>query len=703
MFAGALIGVNVPTMARAAGDQSISIGWDDSSSHYFSTDSPFSLDITLLADNRADTGHQILWNGGAMGIWTGSGPDVFIDLTNATDVNSTHGSSPCLKVAPTVIGNTSVFRGQCFSNFNGIVGHTYNLALENDASLGPNWFHAVVTDKSGSDKFVTGSVKLLDATTIFPVTQLRARTVESSASSDCNNQPIQDVIYSNLQFNDVKVGEPNPQNTTVSDCINAIAVSNVGGPPGYVVKIGGVNPASRNLEGSINQPASNPSTPSSASSRVTSLPTELSACDSQVPITKNLANTPPAQVLAEARTEIFTTLDLLVDHVPLGTCMGVDIWVDGAPTAEIIAVGSVNQVNNASEVASKGWTTNFRLPIDTHLLGCKPFDVYPWYVYGNIRSPYGQVWKSSGCAGAPLTNQSLGSHTTFEPISTFPNGVAEVQQRMATLISSRSKPSTPQIQSLSYSNGNLQILVNLPNLVKDGITSAQLISPVLGYPSTSPLIALIAAGKAIFTCPISQAISGKTIPVSITSSSQTSQSEPLISSITIPNFSVAPSKVSATPSLPAPKKTPSKNLDQKFVPSTPSNPAYKLSANQVVISVDAPSKPGAVAVGAMLLAPDLGFTQAHPVIGSLSGGKAIFRIVLSPSMAGKSAQVAIYLTNAAGSSAPLAGQVTLPPVIPGGAPDSNPSHQGAGSIKCSKGSITRTFSGYTCPPGWGRS
>lgn len=260
--------------------------------------------------------------------------------------------------------------------------------------------------------------------------------------------------------------------------------------------------------------------------------------------------------------------------------------------------------------------------------------------------------------------------------------------------------SSPTSLEFNYANGTLRISVTLPNLLQEGISAAFLEAPTFGYPENSPLSGILAAGKAIFTLPINSTMAGKSVPIKIYSASAAAKSDALTSTISIPQgviekSSVAPSSAPITKT----KSTNSPKSQQK-IPAAPTNPTYRLSGNQVLVSVTAPSATGATPSGALLIAPDLGFTPAHPVIGSLSGGKAIFRIVLSPSMAGKSAQVAIYLTNAAGSSAPLAGQVTLPPVIPGGASNSAPASQGTATIKCTKGSITRTFSGSTCPPGW---
>jgi len=66
----------------------------------------------------------------------------------------------CQKVNPTTTNGTITFRAQCFSNFNYIPSHTYRVSLEGDSSLGPTWFHAVVTDLQNNQIFTTGSINM---------------------------------------------------------------------------------------------------------------------------------------------------------------------------------------------------------------------------------------------------------------------------------------------------------------------------------------------------------------------------------------------------------------------------------------------------------------------------------------------------------------------------------------------------------------
>ena len=258
----------------------------------------------------------------------------------------------------------------------------------------------------------------------------------------------------------------------------------------------------------------------------------------------------------------------------------------------------------------------------------------------------------------------------------------------------------PRNLSFSFSGGVVHLSVDIPNLIRQGVRSVKLVSPNLGFDDFTPMVAVIRGTKATFSIPVQPNVAGTSVPIHIYAETDSKQSTPLDTNLPIP--SIKANSTNGVPSAGLKPHSPGIAVpaNQRKVPNAPTSPSYKLEGNQVLVSVTAPSVTGAAPTGALLIAPDLGFTQAHPVVGSLSGGKAIFRIALNPSMAGKSAQVAIYLTNAAGSSAPLAGQVTLPPVIVGSTSNSATASQGVATIKCTKGSISRTFSGSSCPPGW---
>ena len=231
-------------------------------------------------------------------------------------------------------------------------------------------------------------------------------------------------------------------------------------------------------------------------------------------------------------------------------------------------------------------------------------------------------------------------------------------------------------------------------MVKDGITDAFLVAPDIGYSSDTPLQGAITGSKGHFSIPVDIYMEGKTIPIQIYAANKETKSEPFSSEITIPMVSSTQSKSAPILKKSTSKKATKSTSTQVSVPDAPRNPGYKLSGNQVIVSVEVNQRPGALATGAILLAPALGKTQSHPIYGKISGGKASFTVALSKDMAGKTAQIEIYLTNEIGSSVPLAGQVTLPPVIQDNVATKTT------SIVCAKGVTKRSFSGNECPPGW---
>ena len=260
--------------------------------------------------------------------------------------------------------------------------------------------------------------------------------------------------------------------------------------------------------------------------------------------------------------------------------------------------------------------------------------------------------------------------------------------------------SAPKNLSFSYANGIAKLSVDLPDLVRQGVTSVFLVSPTLGYSSKAPLSAIISGTKGFFSVPVDKSLQGKSIPVQIYSSTTTSESAPLTSQFDIPKIATIQPKSVPVLKPNSGKKVLSKSNSQLTVPDAPSSPNYSIEGNKVVVTVLANQREGAIATGALLLAPSLGFTNNHPVVGRVNGNKVIFTVNLTKSMSGKSAQIAVYLTNSVGSSAPLAGQVTLPPVIEDAVPQGTAK---ATSSTCTKGASKRTFSGSACPPGWKRS
>ena len=177
---------------------------------------------------------------------------------------------------------------------------------------------------------------------------------------------------------------------------------------------------------------------------------------------------------------------------------------------------------------------------------------------------------------------------------------------------------------------------------------------------------------------------------------------PSATSINQPTPSQTPEATpSATPTSTSPKvaepiSRPSSG--NTSVPPAPISPKYSIAGKLVLLSVTVPTKVGAKATGAYLIAPSLGINKTNRILGEVSNGSAIFTLDINNSMLGKTSAVSIYLTNEIGESRPLNGSVKVP-----GAASKPVAQKPTATVICQKGNLMRTFMAKTCPPGWKKS
>lgn len=735
----------------------------------------------------------------------GSAHNVFFGVNNAIALEQTRGAinaQNCSESNISAVGSTTYFKASCFSNNVLAANHTYRIIIENDSDLGPKWVKVTITDLSSGAVYTLGSVELSGAATDAPL-QSFSYSLFDDSNAKCEGIGVEDTVVKVLSLSGSSASEvTSPFNFSRDTCSNAVFKANAGPLGGYVVKYGGSNVSSRNLEGAT---VSGNSSFGDTRFCIPAAQQTFSATDSSNSGTPQ--NNTWTQAIAAWQSPIFTPTGQIGADITVltsgssnmgryfqftwqnqngdsnGGAFGIECQNFGNTQTVLLQINSAigdrlvsngTQCGHTSRSTVDGGTLGFvdlcRInysPVIGHnyrLMVYHPSNLGSNWIEGSIEdlttgdvTKVGDIETNPTNSDAPLRDLSFSvldrqnySDCTKVPIEdTIVQKVFANGQDLGKPISARflgcpvgvitpnlgdlggtviklggadfatrnlegAKPSTtpnstgsvdssidvPKNLSFDFSGGVVHLSVDIPNLIKQGVRSVKLVSPNLGFDDVTPLAAVIRGTKATFSIPVQPNVAGTSVPIHIYAETGSKQSPPLDTNLPIPSI-----KASSTNGAPAAGSKPHSSgaaapANQRKVPNAPTSPTYRLSGNQVLVSVTAPSATGATPSGALLIAPDLGFTQSHPVIGSLSGGKAIFRIVLSPSMAGKSAQVAIYLTNAAGSSAPLAGQVTLPPVIPGGASNSAPASQGPNSIKCTKGSITRTFSGSTCPPGW---
>jgi hypothetical protein len=328
-----------------------------------------------------------------------------------------------------------------------------------------------------------------------------------------------------------------------------------------------------------------------------------------------------------------------------------------------------------------------------------------------------------------LTPENAGTSTTAEIYTANAYGTSEPFIMPISLPElskgNGSKPESPSGLKINFFSDRVDINVNLPanDLVK--ATGAYLVAPLLGFTKSTPLFAKINGLKATFTIALSGLILGKSSGLQIFTTSENGDSEPLDGFVALPKLSPVSGKVQGP--VPADSSVTKNSGSLIQVPAKPTDPKYKLSGSNVFITVIIPAKSNAAASGAFLIAPGIGFTKESALVGSVSKNVATFVMPIQESMAGKVTQVAVYASNKAGLSSPLAGKVTIPMSLKSIASENNsneaktaplpavknpPTNQGSTSgsapsqkiqpktTKCFKGKTARVFVSTTCPVGW---
>ena len=323
-----------------------------------------------------------------------------------------------------------------------------------------------------------------------------------------------------------------------------------------------------------------------------------------------------------------------------------------------------------------------------------PFIADPYKV-GNTPNIKQSIVSQLIFVDSPCTNfQKLVGDKEISVTMGFGGNKPFTLQGLETLNSVNKSLQIPRNFKFSFVDGSALISVEVPGLTANTLNKVLLVSSAFGYTKESPLEGTITGNKVTFILPISNLQLGKKFALSIFNSDGTSVSNSL--SVQLPvdkNIKLNAAQNSLTSS----KKD--SNSSGIQVPPTPTNPNYKLIGNKILVTVNVPAKPNGRPTSAKLSAPNLGISSDNPLIGKIVGNHAEFYVSLTPEVVGKSSQVSISLVNAAGSSAPLSGKVTIPNGVPTNS-NSSTSSAGSNSISCLKGSIERQFTGATCPPGW---
>jgi branched-chain amino acid transport system substrate-binding protein len=238
------------------------------------------------------------------------------------------------------------------------------------------------------------------------------------------------------------------------------------------------------------------------------------------------------------------------------------------------------------------------------------------------------------------------------------------------------KPSTPTFSSVNFSGNTININVNIGSSASSRPDKVYLVAPKLGVNSSTPLEGKISGSTASWSLPLTNILSGVSIPLEIVGEKNGVASEPLIGSYTKPAASIT------------------------AVPPAPTNYSSRIVGTSAIITIQVSEKESSRASSAHLYSSALGIKKNPGLQGDVVGTKALIEVPIKASMAGKKYPLTIYLKNSKGESKPLNATLTIPkaPKAPT-LPTTQPKPTVPKAVICSFGSQTRTFED-DCPPGW---
>ena len=428
----------------------------------------------------------------------------------------------------------------------------------------------------------------------------------------------------------------------------------------------------------------------------------------------------PKVLKVNARDSNQTSLDLLINGLPEGTCVGMDTFVIGTTEPIRSTVGIVSAIDSA------GNTAKFRMNLDTSAHECgdgtnNKIEVRGWWAYQGRYSQYGEPFQIPKCFGTiPAQGSSL-----------IP------QQSYVSLVGENGIQSPWALQTaLRLKNaGLIPAAMRTTNVVSDVVKD------------------LNGCHAPVMLAILQKISNGSWVDVgNFDSWEKATNCDPVhptrpIKAVSLPDTTVLRWKVSnkadwevysapfihvagasATTGTSTSTNTTSAALE------TPTNFSVSLQGDVLQIRVTLPAKTRSKVSSVALVSTGLGFLANNPLIGAAESSFGVFRIPLaklegksglqrvliesrglgitsSPQLTGD-IDLSKYTAKASASPTPkvtskasptpkatvkatLKPKVTRPPVTP------KPSKTTAvNAIKCSKGSIVRTFLAKTCPPGW---
>ena len=432
----------------------------------------------------------------------------------------------------------------------------------------------------------------------------------------------------------------------------------------------------------------------------------------------------PKILMVNARDNRQTSVDLLINGLAPGTCIGMDLFVKGTTEPLTSNVGIV------SEVDSKGNTPRFRMNLDTSDFQCSggtnnTVEVRGWWSHNGQYSQYGDPYLLPTCFGSiPANGSSMVAN--FATVTLVGENTVQPEWRLQTALRLKNAQMVPAaagnskvVSDLVADQNGCHVKVSSAILQK--IENAQWVDisspedwvlakncdpshpyqPVVkvSLPETTVLRWKVTSSNAwqIFSAPFIHVAGASANSGSATNSGGSTTTD-----------------------------TASTQLE------TPTNFSVTLQGNELQLRVMLPTKTRSKVTAVSLVSAGLGFLADNPLMGTVESSFGLFRIPLAK-LTGKSGVQKVLIDSrgkGVTTSKQLAEEIDLTKYVVGVTPSAKASASAKASVKpsskpvvkakvtkkpvvpkptataavnairCSKGSIVRTFLAKTCPPGW---
>jgi hypothetical protein len=693
----------------AKADQWVSyVSANFSGSAYLNSGKNLQFDVTPLV-NMSDTWRYLNWAWTDLdGLQAGAaqvGIDVYSGRTqhnfvfsveNATDqqiISGVTNSVTCDKRNPYDFKGKTYFQAVCWTPYVLSPGHTFRLKVYNNSKLGPTWFNASFEDLTTGAKMEIGSINAGDKNLSAPLKYVQYGMGDLGSNLDCSAVGINDTVISSVASGGVSLTSIASQSK--GSCINVVIVPNKYPLGGYVVKFGGTNPASRDLEvGAL----LNKSQPGQFGVDLQGTQSGSYYADFIRPGTGGSRN----EILCSAGSVITQIQVSRRSNLPFlqGFKFG---CADLSESGQISSLKDVREVVNV-ETQPEDFnvfncpTGEAAVAINAHSasyirdLGLTCAKPSPFKISTNLFAGVGPSFslnQTSSCMN-PNSTPSFITGVNIFAMAGLDAIRAICTPKTFSLTPTPTptpkpvtKPATPSFSLINITGNKLNVSVNLGNAGASRPDSVYLVAPKLGILDSNKLFGDVSGSKASWSIDFDKLLSGAAIPLKVVGVKNGVESEPLEQDFN------APAAVE-------------KLLTNKSAPLPPKNVKSRIVGTSAIISAEATVKAGALATSAYFVSSSFGSPSGNSIIGEVIGAKVLFEIPLRTSMAGKTFPFTIFLANEAGKSLPVQSKFSIPaaPKIPSGTIKLPTQTKAPKTVLCLKGSQTRTFAANSCPPGW---